>query len=176
MILTSVWILRITGIFFGLISWMTFCSEEIIDYSFEKSLRIEKIFQLAAEKAENFKRTHGHYPNSTEFENWRDELTQFGLYGEIIDYQTKGFRDEVLTDFGQPKGDVFVLHIWRGEWSEYYASWSSQSSLPKSRSDYYETGNRYFDTAILLFLGVFLFVSAVLLKKLRYTTRLGNWG
>jgi hypothetical protein len=54
-----------------------------------------------------------------------------------------------------PRGS-YLLEVWRGEWSEYYAPWSGRSTLTFDPDDYAVTGNLIGDIvlSIVLFLAL----------------------
>ncbi len=171
---TVVWIFRIIGVYLILGAFLWFISKDIMEYSLHKSKGIEKIFQYTAKKIEKFRLEKNLYPTAKEFEEWKDELAEFGLYGEILKYYSHDYPSEAISEFGQPKDNGFVLAVWRGEWFEYYASWNSRSTLPKSLADYYATGNRWGDFILFISIGLVLFAGSFYLKHLTSTFQLGD--
>ena len=145
------------GLFLLLAALFKGGSEGSVDYSLSKSQEIEKIFQYTASKAIDFKREKGRYPDVNEFESWNEELAEFGLYGEIMDYHIDTYPKEALAKLGPPESNGFVLSVWRGEWFEYYTSWSRRCTLPKDKSDYYMTGSSIKDILSLTGLAIVLF-------------------
>ncbi|MES2444933.1 MAG: hypothetical protein V4574_19080 [Pseudomonadota bacterium] len=49
---------------------------------------------------------------------------------------------------GPPPANGYILRLWRGEWAEYYASWSGRSTLLFDRNAYAFWGNLYLDMVI----------------------------
>lgn len=167
-----VWVIRLAGLLTFLYGLMLFSSENIIDYSLSESKKIDQIFYSVANKAFEFKSKNGRFPSNQEFDSWAEELSKFGFYGEIMEYYVDSYPDEIIQQFGRPKENGFILGVWRGEWSEYYSSWTRQSTLPKKKSDYYITANRLTDMLFLCSLSIVLFVFAhFLVSKSRITKK-----
>jgi hypothetical protein len=77
-----------------------------------------------------------------------------------------------VPDFaGKRPSQGFLLGFWRGEWFEYYASWSGETTLLPTRSDYFDAFwhaiAAHLLIAILLLLGAAFLVRP--LFKLRAT-------
>ena len=159
------WALWAFGVVLCMFSLLYLSGYSIIDYSYEKSQKIEEIFQTAAAKIDEFERINGRLPNAKEFEDWRADLSKFGLYGELITFSTHASHsDEVRDEFGRSEGDAYLLRVWRGEWSEYYASWAGRSTLPKSKSEYYIAGSIVGDVVLLIGSMLLIFGSAAALR------------
>jgi hypothetical protein len=95
-----------------------------------------------------FKRAHGKLPSREELEAL-PESKKSGYAVHIVDATRDSIAKEAFSTVGHPPPGGYVLSIWRGEWMEYYASWSGKSSVPDDQSSYYVTGSRRLD----LFLG-----------------------
>ena len=107
---------------------------------------IENNIKPSVNFVKNFKKTNGRLPNNREYYTWRREfykdysidLTQQvdslipGL--ENKEYIRK-LADAVSNDYDKFKNadwnNDFAIGVWRGEWTEYYFSWT----------DSYETNN-----------------------------------
>jgi hypothetical protein len=56
---------------------------------------------------------------------------------------------EAISLLGSPPAGSYMLEMWRGEWSEYYAPWSGRSTLSFDPSDYSYSGNLWLDAVIV---------------------------
>ena len=95
--------------------------ESSINHTIKNNETIESDFQLAATFVEKFRHEHARFPTSAEFEA-QFRGGQYPVYVEMA-----GFSPGATELFGAPPRDAFVLTIWRGEWMEYYASWTKMS-------------------------------------------------
>ena len=65
--------------------------------------------------------------------------------------------------FGVPPNGAYLLSYWRGEWFEYYASWSQESTLVLDPTEYYIGRNRFLEAGLHIAMGAVLLVGASLL-------------
>lgn len=140
---------------------MSGCAYGMVTHSLEKSHKIDASFQQSARFAEAFWQREGRLPTQSEFDSWSAAFPNRPTSPNGMEIIAGGFgslealyRDEALGTLGAPPEDSYYLFYWRGEWGEYYAGWSGQSTLPKQRADYYAFGSALADGAVfLLFAG-----------------------
>ena len=102
---------------------------------------------------ERFRATNFRLPTPQEFSGAFHQ----GRYQVVLEYPP--YSEEVLRRFGPPTGDAYLLTVWRGEWTEYYASWRKLSSITQNRADYYILGSPWAERT-LFGLGAVLFLVA----------------
>jgi len=100
---------------------------------------VEKEIKPSVDFIKNFKTTHNRLPTNREYYTWRREyhkdyssdLTQQvdSLIPELGNKQyIRKLNDVVIDDYGKFKNTDwtkdFAIGVWRGEWTEYYFSWS----------------------------------------------------
>lgn len=136
-----------------LVAFSFFCAGIIFLASDDRSVQhtIERNHQLASEFNETarfveaFRKQHARLPDG-------DELNTGRTYHFIILEVSPGqFLEEDLAALGRPHRPGYVLGIWRGEWWEYYASWSGETTLTFDASAYYLSGGRVEDVLIGVF-------------------------
>ncbi|MBK8551214.1 MAG: hypothetical protein IPL53_09215 [Ignavibacteria bacterium] len=114
----------------------------------------------------NFKMTNNRLPTNREYYNWQREY--FKDYSsdmkQQVDSLTPGFgrnryirklTDVVIDDdYSKFKNadwnKDFAIGIWRGEWTEYYFSWTDNYD-----SNNYSWGDGFFGLAIMIGIGLF---------------------
>jgi hypothetical protein len=126
---------------------------------------IESEIKPSVDFVNTFKRTNGRLPNNREYYTWQrdfhkdysSDLTQ-QLDSLIPGLGTKQYirklSDVISTDYDKFKNadwnKDFAIGVWRGEWTEYYFSWT----------DSYDTNNYswtdgYIGLAVMTGIGVF---------------------
>ena len=114
-----------------------------IDETIKHSQEINSSFRTAVRFIDDWKRTHGSLPTSTEFYAWANGQPDTGFSPRYMQYSRDAFSEEVIGKFGKPTGAEYLLTFWRGEWNDYYPSWSSRGTLILDRSNYYLLGSKW---------------------------------
>jgi len=136
-------------------------SGAIIESTIEDNRAIEASFQKTAAFVEQFRRDHSRLPNDDEFKDWsgRQPFANYSpIYMELL---TDKFPEGVVENFGAPPTLGYVVSYWRGEWNEYYASWTEKSSLIFDASEYYVLGSPAIDAATVIAIFAMLCFAAV---------------
>ena len=55
---------------------------------------------------------------------------------------------EAVQALGMPPRSSYLLEVWRGQWSEYYAPWSGRSTLAFDKNEYAATGSLLLDAVL----------------------------
>ena len=139
-------LLLVLGAFFALVLLHASTGASMIDDTLEHSRELESDFREAARFVEGFRAQRGRLPNKDELEKWSEH--RFRLTPFIVDTRGGYTWREALAAFGSPPRGGFILAIWRGEWMEYYASWSGMTTMPSDESAYYFFGSRAADRTI----------------------------
>ncbi|OUR97526.1 hypothetical protein A9Q81_12640 [Gammaproteobacteria bacterium 42_54_T18] len=63
-----------------------------------------------------------------------------------------------------------LLEVWRGEWSEFYASWARKNTLTFDVADYYITGSWWADTIATIVFSGLTFLLAFMIRSRRLTS------
>ncbi|WP_422058085.1 hypothetical protein [Sphingomonas sp.] len=108
----------------------------MVTHTIEHSRQLEAEFKQAARVVDRFRAQRGRLPDQDET---AQHLSIDGPY--IIEPGDRHF-EEATSELGQPPEGGYVLGLWRGEWMEYYASWSGATTMPFGESAYYLTGSR----------------------------------
>ena len=103
------------------------------------SRQINVSFDSSAAFVDHFRRQHGRLPQAAEFNAWTARLVQHletGPEGQgppptirDVRYQTGNFPHTVLTQFGPPASDSYLLTVRSGDERAYYAAWAKRSTL-----------------------------------------------
>jgi hypothetical protein len=97
-----------------------------------------------------FRERTGQLPNTDQVSEWyyakylpseKYVANHSGLVGFSVDPPNCGEHLQVPSR--STDGKSFCLSHWRGEWFEYFASWSNQSSMSFSPSAYFVTGTEF---------------------------------
>lgn len=91
-----------------------------------------------------------------------------GYTVQVIDPELNNYDtccQEAVAALGKPPRGSYLLEVWRGEWSEYYAPWSGRSTLTFDPDDYSTTGSLYLDVALAALIAVFLAYATIRLWK-----------
>jgi hypothetical protein len=131
----------------------------LIDHSIENSRKVHADFQAATRFVDAFRAGHGRLPDGEEFGTWSRGNVRSGP-PLIVTPDEGAFGEEAVALLGRPPRDGYLLRLWRGEWMEYYASWSGQSTLSFNRSDYYLFGSQFLDVPVFALLACIFIVCA----------------
>lgn len=145
-IILTVILLPVAG-YFGMMSHDLLISKHsLIDYSFKRDLEIYQNFLETSQIIDDHIKKHGKLPDEQYIENYT-LIPQKWLGQQDSNWsQDPFFRKIQSRKTSNP--NAYVLMMWRGEWSEYFASPSQETSVARSKSEYYVTGSRQLDGAI----------------------------
>jgi hypothetical protein len=132
---------------------IVFSSARNIDETIAHSRQIDVAFREAVNFVRTWRRSEGRLPNSDEFAAWASKLPEEPNSAKDMQYSLNDFPQEVIAKFGRPSGEAYLLTYWRGEWDEYYASWTDTSSLIFDTSKYFMLGSRWLDLFAFCFVG-----------------------
>lgn len=121
-------------------------SSTLVDETITNSRDIDAALRAAAAFVAQTRGAQGRLPSRSEFEEWAAKQPERPHSAKYVDYTFANFPEEVVTRFGEPSGETFLLSIWRGEWNEYYAAWADCSTLSFDRADYFMLGSRWLDS------------------------------
>lgn len=136
-----------------------------VDETVQHAHEIEKSFSLASAFVESFKRTNGHLPTESEFAAWADTQPArvHSAKGMRLLTSQSRFPDEVIKRFGSSPKDGYIIEMWRGEWFEYFVSWTNASTLEFDAKEFYFSGSAITDGLLVMALGIMVgFISYLL--------------
>jgi hypothetical protein len=127
-----------------------------VEHTIQNSREIVNSFSLASGFVENFKKSNGHLPSEAEFTEWADTQSDMAhsAKGMRLLISQSQFPNEVLEKFGSSPQDGYVIEMWRGEWSEYFASWANASTLEFDAKKFYFSGSPIVDGLAILLLSI----------------------
>ena len=127
---------------------------------------IDQAFLRAHAWVGNYKLSEGKLPSKDELAAWSATQPQsFWLKSiELIDNPAH-FPNEAIKAFGQAPSGGYLLGLWRGEWNEYFASWTKTSTIGGAKDVV------LFVAGWLLLLGLLLVLSFFLWRFGRPTRR-----
>ena len=141
------------GVVFLLLAAVWEISGSAVDHTVANSREIGSSLSAAASFVEDFQQTTGRLPSQTEFASWAS--SQPDRVHDFMRCETTAFPEGVVKEFGPAPPGSFLLTYWRGEWNEYYASWTGRNTLVFDSSKYYMLGSRIADAvAFILAAGV----------------------
>jgi len=96
---------------------------------------IDQAFLRANAWVGNYKSSEGRFPSKDELAAWSATQPQsFWLKSiELIDTPDY-FPNEAIKAFGQAPSGGYLLGLWRGEWNEYFASWTKTSTISDTKN------------------------------------------
>lgn len=147
--------LLVTGLFFSLWLMVAANGGGLIDHSIENSRQFLSDFQATTRFVGAFRAARGRMPSNDELNAWSHANVRSGE-PLILSPDDGQFGEEAVAALGRPPGGGYLLGVWRGEWMEYYASWSGQSTLSFNQDGYYLLGSQLMD---MLLSGLLAFIS-----------------
>jgi hypothetical protein len=144
-----------------------------VDKVIQNSREIENSFDKANAYIESFRKDHGRLPKWAEFDAWKKtqpdslygvrSITLLGVPGVVHVSEGSACRypPEAIKIFGPAPADSYLLDYWRGESSEYFASWAGKNTLIWDHGPYFVTGNSWLDTAAATGIAAMLIFCAV---------------
>lgn len=133
-----------------------------IAYSIAKSRSIEASFDEGARFVESFRQEHAHLPSRDEFDEWWSAMHK---NNHLLWIEAPPQSAEALAKLGPPSADGYLLVCWRGEWAEYFASWSKSSTLVFDPSRYYQFGGPLQDAVAYIALVVAMVIAGALIWR-----------
>jgi hypothetical protein len=131
----------------GLLIALSFDS---VDDTIEHSRVIAHVFHSGDAFVEETRTKFGRLPSPAEFAEWADAQPDTQSARHLVLIASK-FPAEAVEALGPPPSESYVLEYWRGDWSEYFAGWSKQTTLSFKRSTYFILGSPIAD--LLAFTG-----------------------
>jgi hypothetical protein len=131
--------------YFGLILAAS-TGASIVGQRIENNRKLESDFQKTSQFVKSFLAHRGRLPNDDEIEDWSKRHLSWARPFLVV--RNGPFSAEALAAFGPPPRNGFIIAIWRGEWMEYYASWSGMTTMPFDQSAYYQFGSQAADRLI----------------------------
>lgn len=130
-------------------------SDDLIDRTIARNYRIDSHLRLSAKFARETIDTLDRIPNADDIERWKrkDPNSERGATW----FQGAPFATDILQRFGPPPDGPdlhFVVTYWRGEWREYYISWTDTTSLEFKKDNYYVLGSKGSQNAVYSTLSV----------------------
>ena len=95
---------------------------------------INSAFSRTASWVEEFNSNKGRLPSKAELEGWyAAQDRSFWLKSIELISNPAHFPDETIKTFGAAPTGGYLLGLWRGEWNEYYASWTKTSTIGNAK-------------------------------------------
>ncbi len=138
-----------------------------IENTIEKSRNIEKTILHVAGVIDDFFDKSKRLPTQEEYIKLVNDLPH--MYYEpkkSIRYYTSNFPESVTDRFGAPVSNSYVLDLWRGDWSEYYVSWTRSTTLVFEVDAYLTPG---YGISIQAAVSIALFIFGVVILRFRLT-------
>jgi hypothetical protein len=155
---SAILISSLSAMFFG----FQILTSGSIDHTIEKSRKIESAFQNAAEFVDSFIEKNHRLPTEKEFGG--RQISEAGeFHGRGIGLNNSA--EPLPKSFGMPPPGSYYLSLWRGEWEEYYAPWSRQSSLQFDEDAFFSFQSKAITLSAMIFSLLFLVVGIFLRKR-----------
>jgi hypothetical protein len=126
-----------------------------IEDTIRRNREIASVFDAGAQFVDHFRHSYGRLP-IVEFQEWVNAQQGHLSDARFLSIHTTRFPAEIRNRFGTAPQSSYVLSYWRGEWFEYYASWTEGSTLSFDVSDYYPFGSQALGTVIASLIGILL--------------------
>ena len=141
------------------------CAHGSVVRSAEDSREILASFEQAAGFIDRFEAEENRLPSREEYETWARTAPGDSRDLRIIEVETGPYQrapgsDDAASDLGPVPEGAYYLTYWRGEWLEYYAGWSGQTTLPLRPRDYYVLGSPFLDVPAYVLAGLGLLFAA----------------
>lgn len=93
--------------------------------------KIDQAFSVSYTWVEAFRKENGRLPEQREFDAWAGALQDETNWVKHIGVLSKPsqYPSESTEAFGNAPDGAYVLELWRGEWTEYFASWRMKSTV-----------------------------------------------
>lgn len=140
-----------------LLALMTFdaiVSKTSVVQTIRKGKRIERSFQQVAKFVDTFNTENNRDPTILEIDEWRPSLAEHERPLDRIIISHENFPIEATEVLGSIPKRKYLLSYWQGDWYEFYAPWSSGSTVATDPSDVYAFGNRWLHYCVLVGIGM----------------------
>ncbi len=117
------------------------------------SRMIGAAFDEAADYVDWFRVTNDRLPSKEEFSAWAQTQPK-GAYS--VDGVSIWLTPPVEHDLGPVPPGSYLLGFWRGEWYEFFAGWSRETTLELDPNVFYLLGSFWGDLAAWILLGITL--------------------
>jgi len=121
--------------------------DRLVDQTIESSRKIRVAFERGRAHVDSWVAQHSSLPSAEEFLAWTSQQPASADSVHDIELITDDFPEDAIKQFGQPTSGSYLLCLWRGEWTEYYASWNGKTSLQFDMASYYLLGSAFADFA-----------------------------
>jgi hypothetical protein len=148
-------LLSVATVIAALLSLMALLTPISLSNTIKNSHKILWSFQEANREIDAYRRRTGELPDSMELSRWKYAAAPGAYQVSIIDPDLNDLTKcciEAVNALGMAPKQSYLLEVWRGEWSEYYAPWLGKSTLLFDPNEYAATGNLYSDIALSLIL------------------------
>ena len=109
----------------------------LVPHTVDNGRAIEGSFSASASFVDGFVKRKGRLPSPEEFNHWKALQPERALGVRNVRLTTTAqIPDVVLERFGSADAKSYALELWRGEWSEYYASWVERSTVDSAAGLY----------------------------------------
>ena len=108
---------------------------------------IQNAFIAANRSISAYRARTGRFPDHDQISTASGNNYQVNVIDPAINSFDQCCRD-ATRQLGTPPRGSYLLEVWRGEWSEYYAPWSGRSTLTFDRNDYAVTGSLVGDVVL----------------------------
>lgn len=100
-------------------------------HTIENGKKIDQAFSVSYTWVEAFRKKNGRLPEQREFDAWAGALQDETNWVKHIGVLSKPsqYPSEITEAFGDAPDGAYVLELWRGEWTEYFASWRMKSTV-----------------------------------------------
>jgi len=156
----SAWLLIILGCVFTFVFGIQIFTDNGLDKTMAHSREIEATFNDTAQFIDSFKKENSKFPTDAEIQNFLK--INHPQFVETISVNSN--LGEIPKFINERPSDSYYLTYWRGEWAEYYAGWSKQSTLNFDKNSYYSFGSKTL-TILAAFLSWVLIAVGIFLKK-----------
>lgn len=147
---------------------------DMVNDTVKKSHQIESVLLEGVSYVEEFREKNMRLPTNEEYKAWASTQETIGSYsiGDTFIITHQGDINYKLNDpviqkkgLGAAPTNSYLIGMWRGEWSEYYVSWTQSSTLFLNSADYYIVGSPIKDFLLLLVLFIISASISVLFWK-----------
>jgi hypothetical protein len=123
---------------------------------------IDSGFRQAVDYVEKIRSTHARLPNRSEFSDWALQYPDRVDTPRHFELETRidCFPKALTARFGPAPDGSYLVGYWRGEWMEYFASWTNKSKLSFDRRQYYFFGSGYLDVMSVFILAALFMILA----------------
>src|SRR5690606_1953213 len=126
-----------------------------ISDTIKHSRMINAAFLQTSTYVDSFRATHNRLPSKEELAAWAKDQPRALFPPAAVTIWTSSSQP-YEHGLGSMPSDSYMLGLWRGEWWEYFAGWSGESTLTFDPGAYYLFGGLWRDVAVLSVTGLAL--------------------